>query len=102
MQSLGNALFGLSLCGAFALGLTWGCEKKETNSPDDEGKGGNLCKDYNTCDECIAGQQAKGVDEGEAETQCGAAVMGCWTTWKKPIVCGGKKHDEDPEAEAEE
>jgi hypothetical protein len=96
MPLLRNAVFGFSLCCAFGLGLAIACEKKETNSPDDEG--GNLCKDYNTCDECIAGQQAKGATEGEAETQCGAAVIGCWTTWDKPIVCAGEEQDE-PEAE---
>jgi hypothetical protein len=83
-------------------------KKEETNAPagdqadagegegeDDEG--GNLCKLYKTCDECIAGQQAKGVSEGAAETECGAAVMGCWTTWDKPIVCNGKEHSKDGE-----
>ena len=78
---------------AFALGIgmsvSVGCEKK-TKSPDDEG--GNLCTAYSTCDECIAGQQANGASKGAAQTECGAAVAGCWTTWEKPIVCDGKEH----------
>lgn len=77
---------------AFALGIgvgvSAGCEKK-TNSPDE---GGNLCTTYSTCDECIAGQQANGASKGAAQTECGAAVAGCWTTWEKPIVCDGKEH----------
>ncbi len=77
---------------AFALGLgvgvSTGCKKK-TTSPED---GGNLCTKYSTCDECIAGEQADGASKGEAQTVCGAAVTGCWTTWEKPIVCAGKEH----------
>jgi hypothetical protein len=85
---------GLTSIG-LALGVALACEKQETRSPGEEG---NLCTDYETCNECIAGQQAKGATEGEAETQCGAAVLGCWTTWDKPIVCGEKQHDEKPAA----
>ena len=80
----------------FALGLALSCEKQESRSPGSEEDGTNLCTDYKTCNDCIAGQQTKGATEGEAETQCGAAVLGCWTTWDKPIVCGEKKHDEKP------
>jgi hypothetical protein len=98
MPKLRNALFGLSLLCAFGVGVAVGCEKKETSSPDDDD--GNLCSDYKTCDECIAGQQKKGATEGEAETQCGAAVLGCWTTWDKPITCGGEDQ-QGPDGEAE-
>lgn len=79
----------------FALGLAFGCDDQSKNP--DEG-GGNLCTEYKTCNDCIAGQQAKGKAEGEAETQCGAAVMGCWTTWEKPVVCGEKEMKEDGSA----
>jgi hypothetical protein len=100
MTTLRNVSLGFSLCCAFGLALAFACEKKGTNSPDDD-KSGNLCKDYKTCDECIAGQQGKGATKGEAETQCGAAVLGCWTTWDKPIVCGDVEHEEPPAGEAE-
>lgn len=95
MSKLRRAAFGLSLAGAFALGLAASCKGEETRSPGEEG---NLCTDYQTCDDCIAGLQKKGSTEGEAETQCGAAVVGCWTTWDKPIVCAGKEQEE-PKAE---
>lgn len=77
--------------------MSGGCEKKKSDSPDGGGgdKGGTLCTEYGTCDECIAGQTAKGKNEGEAETECGAAVAGCWTTWKKPVVCHGKEHSKE-------
>jgi hypothetical protein len=95
MTNLRNGLLLISLCCAFGFGVVVGCEKKGSNPPDDGGS--NLCTEYTTCDACIAGQQEKnGVTQGEAETQCGAAVLGCWTTWDKPIVCGGKTHDEKP------
>jgi hypothetical protein len=93
MSTPRRAVFGLSLCCAFGIGLAAGCKKEETRSPGDEG---NLCTDYTTCNDCIAGLQRKGSTEGEAETQCGAAVLGCWTTWDKPIVCGDKEYDEQP------
>lgn len=85
-----------SLLFVCALAL-FGCDKDkaESDKPEDK-KGVNLCKDYSTCNECIEGQIARGNSEGEAETQCGAAVTGCWTTWDKPIVCGEKTHDEKP------
>lgn len=91
----------LSLSFAFGVGVAFGCDKQETREPGSE-ESTNLCKDYSTCNDCIAGQQAKGATQGEAETQCGAAVLGCWTTWDKPIVCGEKKHDEKPKADGEE
>ena len=52
-----------TLAFAFALGSFAGCEKKETDAPDEgssDKKGGNLCTDYKSCNECIVGQQAKG------------------------------------------
>jgi len=64
---------------------------------EDEGGLDNLCKQYKSCDACIAGQQAEGKTEGEAETQCGLAVTGCWATWDKPIKCGDKTYDDKPE-----
>src|SRR5688572_25737930 len=97
MTNLRTNLLRMSLCCVFGVGVVLGCEKKETSSPDD--KGTNLCTDYSTCDECIAGQQKTGISVGEAETQCGAAVLGCWTTWNKPIVCGDTTHDEKPKAD---
>jgi len=78
----------LFVCGLALLGCDK--DKASTDSPD-EGKTGNLCTAYKSCDECIAGQQQKGKTVGEAETQCGAAVTGCWTTWDKPVVCSGKE-----------
>ena len=87
---------------AFGLGMFAGCDKQQTKSPDgaDESDKSdedskNLCKAYATCDECIAGQQTKGADKGTAETECGAAVLGCWTTWEKPITCSGKEMSND-------
>jgi hypothetical protein len=56
----------------------------------------NLCKAYSSCDACITGQQRRGNTEGEAETQCGFAVTGCWATWDKPVVCGESTYDERP------
>jgi hypothetical protein len=87
----------LLLCALFGLGLALSCEKKEARSPGSDSDGSTLCTKYATCDECIAGEQKEdGISEGEAETECGAAVLGCWTTWDKPISCHGKKHDEKP------
>jgi hypothetical protein len=87
------------LVAALGIGIYVGCEKQETRSPgaEDDGETSNLCTEYGTCDQCIAGQQAKGNSRGSAETECGAAVLGCWTTWDKPIKCGDKTHDEKPE-----
>jgi hypothetical protein len=90
MSTFRIAAFGLSLCCALGVGLAAACTKEETRSPGDEG---NLCTDYGTCNECITGLQTRGSSEGEAQTQCGAAVIGCWTTWDKPVVCGGKTYD---------
>lgn len=98
MPSLRIDWLRLSLCCAFGVGLIFGCEKTETRSPGDEATGTNLCTDYSTCDQCIGGQEKTGISRGEAETQCGAAVLGCWTTWDKPIACGDKKHDKKPDA----
>jgi hypothetical protein len=84
---------------ALGIGIYAGCEKKETRSPgaEDDGESSNLCTEYDTCDQCIAGQTAKGNSRGSAETECGAAVLGCWTTWDKPITCAGKKHEKPGE-----
>jgi hypothetical protein len=56
----------------------------------------NLCEAYAGCNDCIAGQKARGNSEGEAETQCALAVSGCWMTWDKPVVCGESTYDEQP------
>jgi hypothetical protein len=96
MNTSRRVAFAVSLCCAFGLGLAVGCEKKESRSPGDDADDSNLCTEYKTCNDCIAGQQKKGSTEGEAETQCGAAVIGCWTTWDKPVHCGGKTYDEKP------
>lgn len=74
------------------LGLL-GCEKRDTTPPRDDGGAANLCSDYSDCNGCIDGQMAKGHSEGEAQTQCGLAVTGCWTTWDKPVVCGGTAYE---------
>jgi hypothetical protein len=88
VRSFSAVAFALGI----AMGVSVGCEKKESSSPEDgEKKEGNLCTEYDTCDACIAGQQTKGKSAGEAETECGAAVTGCWTTWKKPVVCHGEE-----------
>lgn len=91
IQTLARSFALLTL--AFSLGVFAGCDKqtKSSDSPDSGEKKENLCTDYSTCDECIAGQQAKGKELGAAETECGAAVIGCWTTWEKPITCSGKE-----------
>ena len=93
VRSFSVVAFALGL----AMGVSVGCEKKESSKPEDgdKKKSGNLCEAYETCDECIAGQQAKGKDAGSAESECGAAVTGCWTTWKKPVVCHGKEHKQE-------
>lgn len=98
MPNLRTNATRLSLGLTFAIGLLLGCEKESTRSPGDSDESSNLCTKYTTCNDCIAGQQQGGATEGEAETQCGAAVLGCWTTWDKPIVCGDKTHDEKPAA----
>lgn len=72
------------------MGVSAGCDK-QTKSPEEKKESGNLCTKYDTCDECIAGQQAEGSSKGSAETECGAAVAGCWTTWEKPVICDGKE-----------
>lgn len=62
----------------------------------DDPDSANLCKAYTSCNDCISGQIGEGKSRGEAETQCGLAVTGCWTTWDKPIKCGDKTYDERP------
>lgn len=83
----------IGICLGLGLGLYAGCDDA-SNSPQINGKT-NVCTDYSTCDECIAGQQDRGHPKAEAETMCGAAVVGCFTRWDKPIRCGGKAMDED-------
>jgi len=56
----------------------------------------NLCADFKSCDECIAGLTSEGDSEAGAKAKCGLAVTGCWTTWDKPIRCGDEEYDERP------
>jgi hypothetical protein len=39
---------------------------------------------------------AKELQRSRRRLRDGAAVLGCWTTWDKPIKCGGKAYDEKP------
>lgn len=78
------------------------CDKSETNADTNEPAASNssdvdnLCSKYDSCDACISGEQLDGKDEGEAETVCGLAVTGCWSTWDKPVTCGSKSYEEQP------
>ena len=84
-------------CFAFTLAMASGaCKKSENDSNRPNEHSHNLCKAYDSCDACIAGQQARGNSKGSAETECGLAVTGCWTTWEKPVVCGEKTYHERP------
>jgi hypothetical protein len=91
-------------CFVFSLaGALGACNQKQddsgksaTTSRQDDDDDTNLCEAYDSCNACIAGQQKRGKTEGEAETQCGLAVIGCWTTWDKPIVCGEDTYDQQP------
>jgi hypothetical protein len=94
VKTTAKTILAFAFTTLMGIGLSSGCEKKQTESPesgDDEKASTNLCKEYETCDACIAGQQEKGADEGTAQTECGAAVVGCWTTWEKPITCNGSE-----------
>ncbi len=71
-------------------------EEPQTEEPQEDQRVSNLCTEYTSCDSCIAGQITKGKTKGEAQTQCGAAVAGCWTTWDKPISCKGKTYEKQP------
>ncbi len=80
-----------------------GCDKSEADrSPrqpgaaESENQVENLCTAYTSCDACIEGEQQQGKTEGEAETVCGLAVTGCWTTWDKPVSCGEDTYEERP------
>lgn len=95
LTHLARGFISLGLTAMLATSL--GCRQLDTNDPE-AGRTGNLCADYSSCDECIAGQVARGFKKGAAETQCGAAVTGCWTTWKKPVVCSSA-HVDDPQLE---
>ena len=100
-------LLVVTLASTLALGLG-ACTKNQTQSdvntpsadaddPSDQGEFKNLCEAYTSCNACIQGQmQTEGKTEGEAETQCGLAVTGCWATWDKPVVCGDQTYDEPP------
>ena len=73
------------------LGLLMGCSGASKDSDTADGKKGseNLCKEYASCNECIAGlQKNRGINEGQAKSECGMAASGCWATWEKPVKCG--------------
>jgi len=76
------------------------CDKSEadadTNEPAASNGEKNLCAEYSNCNACISGEQQEGMTEGEAETACGLAVTGCWTTWDKPVKCGSDTYEEQP------
>jgi hypothetical protein len=71
-------------------------EQSNTEDRSKEAEVTNLCSAYTSCNDCIAGQIDSGKSEGEAQTQCGLAVTGCWTTWEKPVVCGERTYDDEP------
>lgn len=56
-------------------------QQKQTN---DDSWCSGLCKAYHNNDECVAGEQQKGVRENEAKARCGFASAGCYTggCWK--------------------
>jgi hypothetical protein len=75
----------LTLCFMFGCG---GADKK-SETADSEKESSTLCEEYTSCNDCIAGlQTARGINESQAETECGLASTGCWVTWEKPIKCG--------------
>jgi hypothetical protein len=90
-------------CLVFTLAATLSaCTKAQTDTSEPETASQandvvNLCEAYTDCNACIAGQQARGNSEGEAQTQCALAVTGCWVTWDKPIVCGEDTYDQNAE-----
>ena len=84
---------------AFVTALAFGCDSGGSQDPDSGSN--NLCTAYATCDECIAGQVAKGNSQGAAETECSLAVTGCWTTWDKPIRCNGSEMKRDGSGESD-
>ena len=72
------------------LGLLMGCggSSKESETAESEKSGGTLCTEYKSCNECIAGlQKTRGLDHGQAQSECSMAASGCWTTWEKPVKC---------------
>ena len=81
----------------FAFGLFMGCSGagKEGDTAGGEKGNENLCSAFASCNECIAGlQKNRGLDEGQAQTECSMAASGCWTTWEKPVVCGDEEKKE--------
>ena len=79
-------LLSIALC----VGMFSGCATQSNGD-----KKQDLCTAYSTCDECIEGLQAEGKELGAAQTECGAAVIGCWATWEKPVTCAGKEFTKD-------
>ncbi len=80
----------VSLAVILTLGLLIGCSgaSKQSGSAEDEKSSENLCKEYASCNECIAGLKAnRGIDHGKAQTECSLAASGCWATWEKPVKC---------------
>ena len=77
----------------FAFGLFMGC----SGAGKDGDTAGNqdLCSAYASCNECIAGlQKTRGLEEGQAQTECSLAATGCFATWEKPVVCGDEEKKE--------
>ena len=69
--------------------------RKEGDTAGGEKGNENLCSAFASCNECIAGlQKNRGLDEGQAQTECSMAASGCWTTWEKPVVCGDEEKKE--------
>ena len=83
-----SVAFGLALAGCAKPQPATAEPSEDTNvQAKSETEGINLCEAYTTCDECIDGQVSRGNTQGEAQTQCGLAVTGCWATWDKPVTC---------------
>ena len=75
-----------------AFGLFMGCSgaSKDADSADSD-KSENLCKEYASCNACIAGlQQNRSLNLEQAKAECSMAASGCWATWEKPVKCDGE------------
>ena len=82
----------------FMFGLFMGCSgaSKDSDTAGDEQGSENLCKEFTSCNDCIAGlQKSRGIDEGQAQTECSMAATGCWATWEKPVVCGDEEKKQE-------
>ncbi len=78
----------------FTLGLLMGCSgaSKDSETADGEKGSDNLCVEYKSCNECIAGLKAnRKLNHKTAQTECSMAASGCWATWEKPVKCDDEK-----------